>query len=200
MRFPMPLGKQAKTLNKAQQQAVLAYLGQTRHPERNRTAFLLSVKAGFRAKEIAQLTWSMVTDAQGAVAQAIALENRASKGQQGGGVVPLNRDLRDALEALKRASGAVSGADRVVQSERGRSVSAQVVVNMFFSWYRALGFAGCSSHSGRRTFITNAARKIGSVGGSMRDVQMLARHTSLNMTMRYIDADAEAMRRVVELV
>jgi hypothetical protein len=51
-----------------------------------------------------------------------------------------------------------------------------------------------------RTFITSAARKIGSVGGSMRDVQMLARHTSLNMTMRYIDADAEAMRKVVDLV
>jgi integrase len=194
------LTKQAKTVNKAQQQAVLAYLAQTRRPERNRVVFLLSVKAGFRAKEIAELTWSMVTDAQGALAQAIALENRASKGQRGGGVVPLNRELRDALDALKTASGAISGADRVVQSERGKSVSAQVVVNMFFVWYQALGFGGCSSHSGRRTFITNAARKIGSVGGSMRDVQVLARHSSLNMTMRYIDADAEAMRKVVDLV
>ncbi len=46
----------------------------------------------------------------------------------------------------------------------------------------------------------NAAKKITSVGGSIRDVQMLARHSSLSMTQRYIEADIEAMRKVVELV
>ena len=34
----------------------------------------------------------------------------------------------------------------------------------------------------------------------MRDVQILDRHDTLNMTMRYVDADKEAMRKVVELV
>jgi integrase/recombinase XerD len=71
---------------------------------------------------------------------------------------------------------------------------------MFWRWYGDLGSVGYSSHSGRRTFITNAARKISTVGGSMRYAQMLARHTSLNMTMRYVEADKDAMRKVVELV
>jgi integrase len=71
---------------------------------------------------------------------------------------------------------------------------------MFWHWYRDLGFTGCSSHSGRRTFITNAARKISTVGGSMRNVQMLARHSSLNMTQQYVEADKNAMRKVVDLV
>jgi integrase len=57
-----------------------------------------------------------------------------------------------------------------------------------------------SSHSGRRTFITNAARTISSVGGSLRDVQMLAGHRALSTTQRYIEADAEAQKRVVDLV
>jgi len=73
-----------------------------------------------------------------------------------------------------------------------------VIVNAFWHWYRALGFDGCSSHSGRRTFITNAARNISRFGGSLRDVQALARHSSLSMTQMYIEIDSEAMRKVVD--
>jgi integrase len=75
-----------------------------------------------------------------------------------------------------------------------------VIVNLFAGWYRVLGFQGCSSHSGRRTFITNSARKISTVGGSVRDVQMLAGHAALSTTPRYIEADVEAQRKVVDLV
>ena len=63
-----------------------------------------------------------------------------------------------------------------------------------------LGFEGCSSHSGRRTFITNAARRISTVGGSLRDVQVLAGHSALSTTQRYIEINAEAKRKTVELV
>src|SRR5213080_2234938 len=59
---------------------------------------------------------------------------------------------------------------------------------------------GCSSHSGRRTFITRAARKVSQVGGSLRDVQELAGHTSLAMTQRYIEGDTEAKRKLVALL
>jgi integrase/recombinase XerD len=79
-------------------------------------------------------------------------------------------------------------------------MSAAVIVNKFAGWYRALGFVGASSHSGRRTFITNAARRISTVGGSLRDVQLLAGHSVLGTTQRYIEADGLAQRRIVELV
>jgi hypothetical protein len=58
---------------------------------------------------------------------------------------------------------------------------------------------GCSSHSGRRTFITRAARKVSEVGGSVRDVQQLVGHASLQTTQRYIDGDTEAKRTLVQL-
>jgi integrase len=57
----MGLGKQAKTLTKAQVDAALNYLSSSRYPLRNRAILLLSVKAGLRAKEIASLTWDMAT-------------------------------------------------------------------------------------------------------------------------------------------
>jgi integrase/recombinase XerD len=47
----MGLGKQAKTLTKAQVDAALNYLSNSRYPLRNRVILLLSVKAGLRAKE-----------------------------------------------------------------------------------------------------------------------------------------------------
>ena len=34
----------------------------------------------------------------------------------------------------------------------------------------------------------------------MRDVQMLSRHSSLSMTQRYIDADIDAQRKIVDFV
>jgi len=57
-----------------------------------------------------------------------------------------------------------------------------------------------SSHSGRRTFITNAAPKISTVGGSLKDVQELAGHANLRTTQRYIEANPDAQVRVVGLV
>ena len=196
----MSLGKQAKTLTKPQMDAVLAYLTSTRHPIRNRVIFLLSVKAGLRAKEIASLTWAMVTDAEGSLTDAISLTDVASKGR-GGRVIPINKDLQRALMALKaEADKATRPSPFVITSERAGSTSSYAIVNKFAAWYRALGFSGASSHSGRRTAITQWARKISTVGGSLRDVQLLAGHSALSTTQRYIESDGLAQRRVVELV
>ena len=195
----MGLTKQAKILTKHQQSAMLSFLSNTRHPMRNKLVFLLSVRAGLRAKEIASITWGMVTDAQGDITDCIKLENSASKGSSGG-VIWLNNDLKQMLVEYKHQRSNAHSSDRIIKTERGGNTSAQVIVNMFGVWYSKLGFNGCSSHSGRRTFITTASRKISTVGGSIRDVQLLARHSSLAMTQRYIEADVDAQKKVVQMV
>ena len=196
----MSLGKQAKILSKNQVEAMVQYLGTRRNGLRNQVILMLSVKAGLRAKEIANLKWSMILTAEGLVGDAIHLTDSASKGRSGR-IVPLNRHLKMLLNDLHKARiylGEVS--EFIVTSERSKRVSAQTIVNMFQGWYRDLGFHGCSSHSGRRTFITNAARKISTVGGSLRDVQDLAGHATLQTTQRYIDSSAESKIKVVNLV
>jgi integrase/recombinase XerD len=80
---PVGLKRQAKILTKGQTEGVLAYLTSTRYPARNRAIFLLSVRAGLRAKEIASLTWLMLTDAEGNIGDAIHLVDEASKGASG---------------------------------------------------------------------------------------------------------------------
>ena len=199
----MALGKQAKILSKKQIDQLLWYVTTLRQPLRNEVIVLLSVRAGLRAKEIAGLTWAMITDADGEITTSISLTDKASKGRSGR-VIPLNMKLRqkleDLLEDAKKARGFDIATAFVVTTERAPKTSAQAIVNMFASWYSDVGLSGCSSHSGRRTFITHAARNISSVGGSLRDVQMLAGHSSLAVTQRYIEGDGEAQMKVVELV
>jgi integrase/recombinase XerD len=192
------LGKQAKVLTEGQIKAALAAVAERRYPERDRVMVLLSVRAGLRAKEIAMVTWGMVTDAEGHVGDVLSLSNGASKGKRGGRTVPLNGALRDALVALK-ATRNVDADDRIIHSERDAGMSPGAVQVWFHRLYDALGFAGASSHSGRRTFVTRCAKKIVEAGGSLRDVQELAGHASLATTQRYIQGDSDAKRKVVDL-
>src|SRR5215475_11806844 len=94
-------GKQAKMVSPIQERAMLGYLVTTRYPARDRVMLLLSMKAGLRAKAMAALTWAMVTDAEGQVAEVLHVPNRASKGKTGGRTIPLHPDLQAALVALQ---------------------------------------------------------------------------------------------------
>lgn len=194
----MGIGKQAKVLNAKQIDALLYQVGNLRNGLRNQVIVLLSTRAGLRAKEIAALNWSMILDSDGEVGKCIHLTDAASKGKSGR-IIPLNRQLRDALINLYRMERQ-KGSKWVIRTERSNKTSAQAVTNMFQRWYNDLGFIGCSSHSGRRTFITNAAKRISMVGGSLRDVQQLAGHSSLHTTQRYIEGDSNARTLVVNLV
>ena len=195
----MALAKQAKILSKGQIDAVLGVLASTRYPERNKVIFLLSVRAGLRAKEIACLKWEMVTDAEGKLGTVINLQDQAAKGRSGR-VIPINKELLGALKLLRETQTRFRASPYIIATERANQTSPAAIANLFAAWYHSLGFIGASSHSGRRTAITTWARRISTVGGSLRDVQLLAGHSALSTTQRYIEADAGAMKRVVELV
>jgi integrase len=199
----MSLNKQAKTLTSKQSDLVLNYLTTTRSPLRNKLIFLLSIKAGLRAKEIASLKWSMLLDSDGSVSDYINITNIASKGKTGGRSIPINKSLKvvisDFLDHQKvQLLFDVDG--YLISTQRSSSTTPQAIVNMFQGWYKELNLLGCSSHSGRRTFITNCSRKITTVGGSLRDVQYLAGHSSLQTTQRYIEGNSESKKKVVDLV
>jgi integrase len=157
---------------------------------------LLSAKAGLRAGEIAHLTWEMVTDPTGAVGTTLELPDHAAK-KGSGRKVPLHGDLQRALTELQAVT---QGTGPIIVSERGGPMTPLSVVIWFASAYRLIGLEGCSSHSGRRTFITRAARLTHHAGGPLRDVQLLAGHRSIQTTQRYIDGDSDAQRKLVSLI
>jgi hypothetical protein len=117
--------------------------------------FLLSVRAGLRACEIAGLEWSMVTDANGRVGRLLTVPDRIAK-KEGGRRVPIHDELRTALVDLGRQRPRTGP---LIASSRQGGMRANSVVNWFITLYAEIGAIGCSSHSGRRTFITHAARQ-----------------------------------------
>ena len=198
----MSIGKQAKILSDKQQNLTLAHLETTRYPLRNKIIFLLSFKEGLRAKEISKLVWSMLCSSDGKIADVINLSNNASKGKYSGRIIPLYKELKILLADLlaERQKDEYFSLDKpVITTERGEHTTPQVIVNFFYNLYKTIGFNGCSSHSGRRTFITNAAKHISLVGGTLNDVRLLAGHSSLATTQRYIAYDTEAQRKIVEM-
>jgi integrase len=189
-------GKQAKILSDQHIEDLLFFAGNTRQPDRNCAIVLLSMKAGLRAAEIANLTWDMVVGPTGQIGTTIELHDDAAK-MGSGRTIPIHGRLRDALVSLSKRQ-LTSGP--IIISERGGPMTPLSIVVWFARAYDALGLEGCSSHSGRRTFITRAARAVHKAGGSLRDVQLLAGHRSIQTTQRYIDGDSDAQRRLVSLI
>lgn len=207
-------GKRAELLNDTQVRACLRWCGERRrYPHRDRVVVLLSVRAGLRAVEIAKLRRAHVMDDGGGIADVIDLRGKLRLSKKGTDrVIPMHADLRaHVIELFRIVPGGPD--DPLILSERAMRpnpedpedrrlvcMAANSIVLMFGQMYGELGLAGFSSHSGRRTFITQVADRITEAGGSLRDVQQLAGHTSLNTTQSYVDGSDEAKRRVMKLL
>jgi integrase len=188
-------GKQAKVLSEDDLQDLLIYASASRNALRNRVIVLLSAKAGLRAGEIANLTWDMVLGPTGAVGSAIELRDHAAK-KRSGRLIPMHKELREAMIDWR---GTAPATGPVVRSERGGAMTSLSIVVWFNRAFKNIGLKGCSSHSGRRTF-TRAARIVHKTGGSLRDVQLLAGHRSIQTTQRYIDGDTDAQRKLISMI
>lgn len=202
--------RSAKTLNEEQLQLVLGDLQRHRYPTRDRVLILLSFKAGLRAQEIAKITWRMVMTSDMQIDRQIVLENTIAK-KGSGRLIPMNSELRAALMALwdwyQEGMRVIGWNDPIIMSERAmrehgvyEPMRPGSIVKFFDRLYARHGLSGCSSHSGRRTFGTRAARRISAAGGSLRDVQDLLGHKDIRQTQTYIDVDEQAKQRVIDLI
>src|SRR5665213_4400383 len=94
------VGKREKSLAQTLVKDLLFFAQHTRHPIRNQVIVLLSLKAGLRAAEIANLAWDMVVDPTGEIATTLELRDHVAKNGSGR-VIPIHPDLREALRQLR---------------------------------------------------------------------------------------------------
>lgn len=188
----------ARVLEPGDVRRLLTHATGLRHHLRNTVIIMLSFKAGLRACEIAGLTWPMVLKSNGRVDDQIRICKHIAK-YGGGRHMPLHTDLKKALIRYHRSMGSPTEGPLVL-SERGGHMTARSIVNWFHDVYAELALGGCSSHSGRRTFITQSAQMISKIGGSLRDVQELAGHRALTTTERYIEGNRDAQRKLIRML
>ena len=108
----------------------------------------------------------------------------------------INSKLAKELTAFrKQITHAVNNAP-LIKSQKNCAFSANSMCQLICRIYRDSGISGATSHSGRRTFITNLANK----GVNARVLMELAGHKNLTTTQRYIDVNDQILAEAAELV
>jgi integrase/recombinase XerD len=191
------MSKQAKTLTPQDLRRVLDYVATRPHAARNRAMLLLMYYAGLRVGEAASLRVADVVDAAGQVLAEFHLRAEQTKGRHARTVFVSER-LRKELAAYLSATPSLQPKHKLFYSQKANSdgFTANTLTQHFHYLYKRAGIIGASSHSTRRTFITNLAAQ----GISVRVLASLAGHRSIATTQRYIDVNDEQKRRAVELI
>jgi len=187
---------QAKTLTQNEMDQVLRYIAtKQRYAIRNRTMLLTSFYSGMRVGEIASMRVCDIQNEDGTIKNEVRLSSSQTKGNVGR-VVFVNEKLRTELASYLNFHKRKINTEPLFFTEKRKGFSANTMTQWFFWLYKKAGISSASSHSGRRTFITNLANK----GVGVRVLASLAGHKSLNTTMIYIDTNDDIKRRAVELI
>ena len=192
------MSKQAKTLTQQELRRVLDYTATRKHSVRNRALLMTTHLSGMRVGEVASLRNSDVLDAEGNIRNEIRLTAEQTKGNEAR-VVFVSDKLRKELELYTRLTSAsnINPALKFFYSQKRTSdgFTANTLTQFFHYLYKKAGIDGASSHSGRRTFITNLATK----GVGVRVLMSLAGHKNISTTQAYIDVNDDMKRKAVEL-
>lgn len=185
--------KVAKTVTKEELNRVLAYIAErSQNKLRDTLIVLLSFKAGLRIGEIAGLRWRDVTDAFGELRSDAFFvpDDIAKKGS--GRTIPMHPGIHAALRWIRvktERQDWLAPNEPIIRSiDKTGPINANSLQRYIGRLYAQLGLQGCSSHSGRRSFLTQAARLANKHGCSLRDVQLLAGHRDIETTEAYIEA------------
>lgn len=175
--------KRAKTLTDKDLERLLKLVEPSPIVESDRLKILLSFFAGLRVSEIAKLKTEAMLTADGRIAPHITIFSNVGKNGKERSI-PMHPRIKEAFKAfLKRHPNE----EFVALPHRQKHLTTNNLTVWFHSLYKRAGLAGCSSHSGRRTFITSLARSANQFGNSLKDVQAIAGHSRLDTTEAYIE-------------
>lgn len=187
----------AKSLTPADIERVLQHISTHANAVRNRCMFLVSVMAGLRVGEIADLTLADVRAADGAIKSEIYLAAARVK-HANARTVFISTRLQHALAEYVAAQTWFAEDQPLFHpcTARRRHFTPNTLAQHFYWMYKRAGLSSASSHSGRKTFLTSLAAQ----GVSVFVLASLAGHKSIATTQRYVTVNDDVKRKAVELV
>lgn len=191
------MSKQAKTLNNDEIRKVLDYVATRKHSERNRAMIYTIFNTGMRVNEVANLRYKDVVDVEGAIRREIRLSAEDTKTKEAR-VVFVNDKLHKELTRYVKSYKPVNNNLKFFYSQKRASdgYSPNTLAQFFHYLFNRAGIAGASSHSGRRSFITNLANK----GVGVRVIMGLSGHRALSSVQCYIDCNDDMKRNAINLL
>ena len=196
-RFGAHKMSQAKTLTAAEIERLLFFINSRKYAARNRSMMLLTHWAGLRIGEVACLRWSDVTTTDGEIKDEIRLLPDMTKGRHARTVF-VSAKLKAELQAYALQAKFVDRNYPFFASQKSikAGFNANSLAQTFALLYEGAGLEGASSHSGRRTFLTNLANK----GTAIHILKTLAGHRSISTTAAYLYSSPSQLKAAVELV
>ena len=188
---------QARALGAAEMEQVLEHVNAGRHAHRNRCFILLTHLAGLRVGEVASLRWLDVMTADGHIKDEVRLLPEMTKGKHARTVFISTR-LRQELQQYADIYRHAAPLDcPLFYSQKGArsGFTANSLTQTIAKLYRGAGLDGATSHSGRRTFLTNLANK----GTAIHLLRTLAGHRSISTTATYLYSSPTQLKAAVEL-
>ena len=189
--------KQARTLMDKEFKRALAAAAAHKQSARDQLILHISFGCGLRACELAALNVGDLRDRTGKAVTEFVLKPDQTKGSQHGRVFVSTTVQRHIQLYLDKCCKHTSFDYPLFPSQRraGR-LSANTMTQLLCRTFAEAGLADATSHSGRRTFITNLANR----AISIKVISTLARHSDVSVTSRYISVNDEQLRAAVELV
>lgn len=186
---------QARVLNQQELRRVLDHVATRRHSARNRAMLLLTHYAGMRVAEVAALRIYDVLNDNNAIKDEIRLMADQTKGKHAR-TVYLNEKMKKELGQYIKCLRIRDTSKPLFYTQKQDGFSANSLTQYFFYLYRAVGLSECSSHSGRRSFLTGLANK----GTAIHILKSLAGHRNISTTATYLYSSPDQLKAAVELV
>lgn len=183
---------QARTLTDREFHKLLEVVSQFRHGKRSQLMLQMTHWAGFRVGELAELKVTDLLDGDGQVKEQVLLQSHQTKGSKAR-VVFLPAKLRGCVADYMKGQG---GDGWLFTSQKREKFSANTLQATMTGLYERAGFTDCTSHTGRRSFLT----KLATQGVTARVLQELAGHKNLATTQRYIDVNDDMKRSALLLI
>ena len=186
---------QAKTLTQAEIEQVLAYIATRRFALRNRVMFLMGLWSCVRVASIANMLVGDVMNEDGTVKAEVRLTGAKIKGGKPQTVF-FPKKLQVELQRYMDLRRVTDMTQPLFVTAGSKAFSPNVLAQHFFWLFKRCQIAGASSHSLRRSGITNLASK----GVGVRVLSKICNHSSIAVTQKYIDCSDDMIRNAVELI